>query len=283
MQKLVRSTQAMFPASTVQFSKKDSGRMWKKEAHPKWYWQKNYQITRKLSLSKHGSVTNFVYKAKVSPPETTSNATDSEPDSQWLSSALRNTQGCQHTSTHIEKLGQLWKQELYLMYLRLVWVDMPDPMLEQHTSQILFEKFVAGQVLQWDSIKKCINIKQLMTDKENILRYVAGYVPFKLMNRFEEYSHHDELLECLSHMSVGSGWNKSIEVDCSILVTLFYHIKFGNCCHTHCQQADQGCPCCDVSPWWRCSVLLVNFLSWHRGRQWPKQTPEVHDRFMNHH
>lgn len=31
---------------------------------------------------KHGSVTNFVYKAKVSPPETTSNATDSEPDSQ---------------------------------------------------------------------------------------------------------------------------------------------------------------------------------------------------------
>ena len=53
-----------------------------------------------------------------------------------------------------------------------------------------------------------------MADKENILRYVAGYVPFKLMNRFEEYSHHDELLECLSHMSVGSGWNKSIEVDC---------------------------------------------------------------------
>ena len=40
---------------------------------------------------KHGSVTNFVFKAKVSPPETTSNATDSEPDSQWLSSALRNT------------------------------------------------------------------------------------------------------------------------------------------------------------------------------------------------
>ena len=31
---------------------------------------------------KHGSVTNFVYKAKVSPPEATSNATDSEPDSQ---------------------------------------------------------------------------------------------------------------------------------------------------------------------------------------------------------
>ena len=31
---------------------------------------------------KHGSVTNFVFKAKVSPPETPSNATDSEPDSQ---------------------------------------------------------------------------------------------------------------------------------------------------------------------------------------------------------
>ena len=37
------------------------------------------------------SVTNFVYKAKVSPPETTSDATDSEPVSQWLFSALRNT------------------------------------------------------------------------------------------------------------------------------------------------------------------------------------------------
>ena len=40
---------------------------------------------------KHGSVTNFVFKAKVSPPQTTSNTTDSEPDSQWLSSALWNT------------------------------------------------------------------------------------------------------------------------------------------------------------------------------------------------
>ena len=42
----------------------------------------------------------------------------------------------------IEKLGQLWKQELYS---RLGSVDMPDPMSEQYTSQILFEKLVAGQ------------------------------------------------------------------------------------------------------------------------------------------
>ena len=76
-QKLVRSIQAIFPASTAQLSEKESERM----------------------LS-------------------------------------------QFHTLRIEKFGQLWKQELYS---RLGWVDMPDPMLEQHSGQILFEKLVAGQ------------------------------------------------------------------------------------------------------------------------------------------
>ena len=42
----------------------------------------------------------------------------------------------------IEKLEQLWKKELYS---RLGWVDVPDPILEQRTSQIVFEKLMADQ------------------------------------------------------------------------------------------------------------------------------------------
>ena len=46
---------------------------------------------------------------------------------------------------------------------------------------------------------------ELTADEENILCYVAGYVPFKLMQRFEEQSPRQaaEYVECLSHMSVG--------------------------------------------------------------------------------
>ena len=59
--------------------------------------------------------------------------------------------------------------------------------------------------MQCYCIEKCENVKQLTADEENILRYVAGYVPFKLMKRFEEQSSRQaaEYVECLSHMSVG--------------------------------------------------------------------------------
>ena len=103
---------------------------------------------------------------------------------------------------------------------------MPDPMLEQHTSQILFEKLVAGQFCSGTASNEKINVKQLTDDEENILRYVAGYVLSKLMNRFEEQSSRRAtgMLECLPHMSVGSSWNKSIEVDCFMLVT-YVHLN----------------------------------------------------------
>ena len=101
-----------------------------------------------------------------------------------------------------EKLGQLWKEELFS---RLGWVEMPDPMLEQHSSQIVFEKLVAGRFSSATTSKTIENVEQLTADEENILRYVAGYVPFKLMKRFEEQSSRQaaEFVECLSHMSVG--------------------------------------------------------------------------------
>ena len=99
----------------------------------------------------------------------------------------------------IEKLEQLWKKELYS---RLGWLDVQDPILEQRTSQIVFEKLMAGQFCSATVSKKCENVKQLTADEENILRYVAGYVPFKLMKRFEEQSSRQaaEYVECLSHM-----------------------------------------------------------------------------------
>ena len=91
----------------------------------------------------------------------------------------------QFHTLRIEKLGQLWKEELFS---RLGWVEMPDPMLEQRSSQIVFEKLVAGQFSSATTSKTIENVEQLTADEENILRYVAGYVPFKLMKRFEEQS-----------------------------------------------------------------------------------------------
>ena len=73
-QKLVKSIEATFPASTAHLSEKESGRM----------------------LS-------------------------------------------QFHTLRIEELGKLWKQELYS---RLGWVEMPDPMLEQRSSQNVFSRAV---------------------------------------------------------------------------------------------------------------------------------------------
>ena len=107
----------------------------------------------------------------------------------------------QFHTLRIEKFGQLWKQELYSS---LGWVDMPDPMLEQHSGQILFEKLVAGQFCSATASKTIENVEQLTADKETILRYVAEYVSFKLMKSFEERSSQQvaEYVECSSHMSV---------------------------------------------------------------------------------
>ena len=48
----------------------------------------------------------------------------------------------QFHTLRIEELGQLWKQDLYL---RLGWVEMPNPMLEQRSSQNVLEKLVTGK------------------------------------------------------------------------------------------------------------------------------------------
>lgn len=44
----------------------------------------------------------------------------------------------------------------------------------------------------------------LTTDEENVIRYVAGFVPFKLLKRYEKSSSADAVMfvECLSSLAV---------------------------------------------------------------------------------
>ena len=100
-----------------------------------------------------------------------------------------------------EKLGQLWHD----LYSKLGWEDAQDPMLEQYASQVVFEKLISSHFGNMTAPKRSGSAIRLTPVEENILRYVSGYVPFKLMKRFEVQTSREaaEYVECLSHMSVG--------------------------------------------------------------------------------
>ena len=43
-----------------------------------------------------------------------------------------------------------------------------------------------------------VEVPELNEDEENIIRYAAGYIPFKLLKKDEK----NDMIECLSNMSV---------------------------------------------------------------------------------
>lgn len=84
---------------------------------------------------------------------------------------------------------------------------------KESASDPLFEQYVNEKVLEW-TIKEKIDTSpalsepdELTMDELNTLRYVAGYVPFKLKKRFKKSSHpfKVEFLSCLDTMNNDDG------------------------------------------------------------------------------
>ncbi len=76
------------------------------------------------------------------------------------------------------------------------------PIVYQHVNQKLYSDIINCHLgAKFDD--NAVDIPTLTSDEENILRYVAGYIPFKLLNRYEnDISSSDGIIECLSAMAV---------------------------------------------------------------------------------
>ena len=117
---------------------------------------------------------------------------------------------------------KLWSNfhQLRVVELESIWKDFFkkaeeerfDPIVEQHVNQSLFKDLVKSHAPAPPSIGVSVSPPTLSPDEENVIRYAAGYVPMKLMKRYEKQSSKVavEYVECLSSMAV-NGDESSLE------------------------------------------------------------------------
>lgn len=104
---------------------------------------------------------------------------------------------------HIARIGKL--ADLWNELLSDISVEQ-NSLLEQHVNQYLFDnmQLVFFNPEGHGKASTTCRKSPLTRDEENMMRYVAGYIPFKLIKVYEcqrvEYA--ADFVECLSHMSV---------------------------------------------------------------------------------
>ena len=74
------------------------------------------------------------------------------------------------------------------------------PLVYQHVNQRLYSDLIKCH-LSIDLGDRTTEMSTITADEENILRYAAGYVPFKLLKKYEK-SPSGCIIECLSTMAV---------------------------------------------------------------------------------
>ena len=100
----------------------------------------------------------------------------------------------------ISELEGIWQ----FFFEKLGW-QAPDPMISQYINQTLFDSLVMNHFGAASHAKpKPPPSTSLTVDEDNILRYVSGYIPFKLLRQFEKQTTDKaaDFVECLSHMAV---------------------------------------------------------------------------------
>ena len=95
-------------------------------------------------------------------------------------------------------LDSIWERLYHRLGSKLTF----DMMMRQYTSQKLFDKIYVSYFSTKDT-QPCENII-LSMEEENIVRYIAGYVPLKLLRKYEKQSSTKASMyvECLSNMKV---------------------------------------------------------------------------------
>lgn len=96
----------------------------------------------------------------------------------------------------ISELPKLWTQ----------FAPKLSPLVYQHATFKLYAEIVKSKLCE--SAPPCItpvDVPELSVDEENIVRYAAGFVPFKLLRKYEKKIDSDfaaSVIECLSSMSI---------------------------------------------------------------------------------
>ena len=79
------------------------------------------------------------------------------------------------------------------------------PLIYQMATQKLFADMIAGHFSK-SVVDSTVNIPALTNVEDNVVRYIAGYVPFKMLSKYEKRSSKDsyntEVVECLHSMAV---------------------------------------------------------------------------------
>ena len=88
------------------------------------------------------------------------------------------------------------------------------PLVCQYVNQRLFASIIKSHLSQnSQSCPRSIDVPQLTTDEESIIRYAAGYVPFKLLKKYEKSSSDVAVsaVECLSSMAINGEESSLLE------------------------------------------------------------------------
>ena len=102
----------------------------------------------------------------------------------------------------ISELEGIWQD----FFVKLGLQKPLDPMISQFVNQTLFDGLAMKHfgAASHASPPSHLPSTSLTFDEENILRYVSGYIPFKLLRQFEKLTTDKaaDFVECLSHMAV---------------------------------------------------------------------------------
>ncbi len=104
----------------------------------------------------------------------------------------------------VSELPKLWNQ----------FAPRLSPLVYQHASYTLYAEIVKSKLCESTSLHTQIDVPELTMDEENIVRYVASFVPFKLLKRYEKKKDLDialHAIECLSSMGVNGDQSDILE------------------------------------------------------------------------
>lgn len=114
---------------------------------------------------------------------------------------------CRSKCVKREKMWSAFHQ-LRIKELNKLWQDLHgfpklSPLVYQYVNQKLYMDLISSH-LSATVDDSPIEIPPLTVDEENILRYVAGYVPYKMLKRYEKNPSMNSagVIECLSAMAV---------------------------------------------------------------------------------
>lgn len=115
------------------------------------------------------------------------------------------------SSFHQLRLGDIDK--LWCSLFEVEGIPKLSPLLYQHVSEKLYADLIKCHFSTRVDSQTSFDIPALTTDEENVIRYVAGFVPFKLLKRYEKSSSADAVMfvECLSSLAVDGDESSLLE------------------------------------------------------------------------